>query len=325
MLHRASLGSLFAYVSCPGTGTDFQEARTSGNIRAGTALRNNRKRLIEMFEVHHMKRSDFDTVAEWTRAEGWNPGLSDVECFWMSDPSGFYMGKLDGVPVTSISAIRYGQSFAFVGFYLCHPEYRGKGFGMWTWQHVVDKLDVATIGLDGVIEQQANYTRSGFTFAHRNIRFGGTPSVGTDSDIDIRTLASDRIRAVDHYDRACFGVDRIAFLETWLSTRDHLFMGAWNEGTLTGYGVARPAHEGTRIGPLFADDDIIAAALFDALVSDTPAGPVYLDIPEPNEAAQAMARARGLEPVSETARMYKGASWLLPLEKVFGITTLELG
>ena len=52
---------------------------------------------------------------------------------------------------------------------------------------------------------------------------------------------------------------------------------------------------------------------------------VFLDPPEPNGPAVALAKRYGLEPVFETARMYRGAVPELPLEKIFGITTFELG
>ena len=265
-----------------------------------------------MFEVHHMKRTEFDTAVEWALAEGWNLGFEDADCFWTTDPFGFFVGKLDGVPVTAMSAVRYDQTFAFVGFYLCHPEHRGRGLGLQTWQHVMDDLDVATVGLDSVVQQQDNYIKSGFAPAHRNIRYQGTPVANPVPKIDIRTMGSDRLRVVDHYDRACFGCDRLAFLETWLSARGHLILGVWEKETLQGYGVARPCHNGTRIGPLFADNGDIASALFDALIAGSDPGPVYLDVPEPNEAARAMAQQRGLDAVSETVRMYRGAAWDTP-------------
>lgn len=278
-----------------------------------------------MFEVHHMKRIEFDTAVDWALAEGWNLGFGDADCFWTTDPFGFFVGKLDGVPVTAISAVRYDPTFAFIGFYLCHREHRGQGLGLQTWQHVMNQLDAATVGLDSVIQQHDNYAKSGFTAAHRNIRYQGTPTAKPVPDIDIRTMGSDRLKVVDHYDRLCFGCDRLAFLESWLSTRGHLILGVWEKDTLRGYGVARACNNGTRIGPLFADSNDVACGLFDALVAGSDPGPVYLDVPEPNEAAQVMARERGLEAASETVRMYRGAAWPLPLEKIFGITTLELG
>jgi hypothetical protein len=52
---------------------------------------------------------------------------------------------------------------------------------------------------------------------------------------------------------------------------------------------------------------------------------VYLDVPMPNADALALARAQGLHGVFETARMYAGAAPACELQRVYGITTFELG
>ena len=54
-------------------------------------------------------------------------------------------------------------------------------------------------------------------------------------------------------------------------------------------------------------------------------GPVFLDVPVPNTEGIALARDLGLEPVFETARMYRGPDPGLRLDRVFGITSFELG
>jgi GNAT acetyltransferase-like protein len=54
-------------------------------------------------------------------------------------------------------------------------------------------------------------------------------------------------------------------------------------------------------------------------------GDVFIDVPEPNRAAVELATARGLVPVFETARMYSGPIRPLAVERVFGVTSLELG
>ena len=57
-----------------------------------------------------------------------------------------------------------------------------------------------------------------------------------------------------------------------------------------------------------------------------PAGDaVYLDLPEPNAAARALAARHDLQPVFETARMYAGGALALPLQHIYGITSFELG
>ena len=52
---------------------------------------------------------------------------------------------------------------------------------------------------------------------------------------------------------------------------------------------------------------------------------MFLDVPEPNRDAVALARSRGLAPVFETARMYTGAVRDVAIHRIFGVTTFELG
>ena len=75
-----------------------------------------------------------------------------------------------------------------------------------------------------------------------------------------------------------------------------------------------------------ADGPTIAESLYDALTGAVPAGdPVYLDVPLPNDAARGLAAAKGLTPGFETARMYTGPAPDVELERVYGVTTFELG
>jgi hypothetical protein len=50
-----------------------------------------------------------------------------------------------------------------------------------------------------------------------------------------------------------------------------------------------------------------------------------VDVPEPNHNAIALAKAHWLVPVFETARMYSGLIRPVLLERLFGVTTFELG
>ncbi len=66
-----------------------------------------------------------------------------------------------------------------------------------------------------------------------------------------------------------------------------------------------------------ADDPALAESLFDALQAYVPAGvAVYLDVPEPNAAAVALAERHGMVVAFETARMYTGRAPALPLRRL---------
>jgi hypothetical protein len=97
------------------------------------------------------------------------------------------------------------------------------------------------------------------------------------------------------------------------------------DGGLAGWGVIRPCRKGRKIGPLAADDRATAEVVLSALLASVGGGEIFLDVPSINRDAVALAQDLGLAPVFETARMYTGAILPLRLERVFGVTTFELG
>ena len=121
------------------------------------------------YTIRVMTRQEVDIVIDWAAAEGWNTGLYDADCFYAADPNGFLIGLLGDKPVATVSVVKYGDSFGFLGFYIVKPEHRGKGYGIQIWNAGLTYLSGRTIGLDGVVSQQSNYKKSGFTLAYRNI------------------------------------------------------------------------------------------------------------------------------------------------------------
>ena len=128
------------------------------------------------------------------------------------------------------------------------------------------------------------------------------------------------------YDRSFFPGDRAQFLRGWLDQPDSTALGIMQNNMLVGYGVIRLCHTGYKIGPLFTDQPSLAEALFVALQSTVAAGtPIYLDVPEINVVAVNLAEKYEMKRVFETARMYTQACPELPYDRLFGVTTFELG
>jgi hypothetical protein len=116
------------------------------------------------------------------------------------------------------------------------------------------------------------------------------------------------------------------FLESWLTAPGHrAFVRHADDGRLSGYAVIRPARDSLRVGPLFADSDDDARALFTALAAEAAGRPVAIDVPETNAGAVALVEKLGLTPSFETARMYTGPVRAFAGERVHGVTSLELG
>jgi len=271
--------------------------------------------------------ADVERMLDWAAAEGWNPGLDDARAFRAADPGGFFTSWRGGAPVAAISVVRYDSSFGFLGLYLVRPEWRGRGVGLALWREALARRPAALVGLDGVVAQQANYVKSGFRLAYRNIRFGGTAPVAAKAGANAGQVAAaqldfDRVAA---YDRRCFPAPRPDFLHRWVAPGKGAAYVAMAEGRVAGMGVIRACRQGFKIGPLFADDERTADAIFRGLCAQAPGAAIFLDVPEPHVAACRLAQRHGLAPVFETARMYSGAPPAIDLARVFGVTTLELG
>ena len=279
--------------------------------------------------IRPMSRADLDRALDWAASEGWNPGLDDAAPFLAADPQGFLMGFLGAEPVSCISVVAYGAAYGFLGFYICRPDYRGQGHGLAIWQAGMTRLGERVIGLDGVVEQQARYAKSGFVLAHRNIRFGGTARADAVADSRIVECVPGHptglAGSIVAYDRGVQPAPRETFLRAWLTPPGRRTLAYVEANSICGYACVRECREGYKIGPLFADTPDIAERLFSALTAPLAGAPVFLDVPEPNAQAVALAKRHGLEPVFETARMYRGPAPALPLERTFGITTFELG
>jgi GNAT superfamily N-acetyltransferase len=276
--------------------------------------------------IRTMRRAELDISVAWAAAEGWNPGRHDADCFYAADPGGFLIGLLDDEPISVLSVVKYGERFGFLGFYIVKPEYRGRGYGMQIWNAGLAYLAGRTIGLDGVVAQQGNYAKSGFTLAYRNIRFRGRATGDRQpapQTVPLSALPFDELLA---YDQPYFPEGRTAFLRCWISQPEHQALAIRQDDRLAGYGVLRRCREGYKVGPLIADSPALAERLFVAFKAAAPEDePIFLDVPAVNRPALDMAHRHAMSVVFETARMYKGQAPALPLERLFGVTTFELG
>jgi ribosomal protein S18 acetylase RimI-like enzyme len=270
-----------------------------------------------------MSEADLALALEWAAAEGWNPGLHDAHCFYSADPQGFFVGERDGLPIGCVSAVRYGSGFGFLGLYIVKAEHRGQGFGLVLWRAALDHLGDRVIGLDGVVAQQENYRRSGFRLAFRNIRQKGRG--GGEAPPGLTELAAVPIGEILRYDETAFPAPRAEFLKSWISQPGSVALGVVDGRRLEGYGVLRACREGFKIGPLFADDEKTADRLAAGLMAHAPGAPVFLDTPEANPGALALAARYAMAPVFETARMLKNGAPAMQVERCFGVTTFELG
>lgn len=278
------------------------------------------------YKIRTATKEDIAFAVSLAKAEGWNPGLRDEEAFYNADPNGFLVGTLNGELIACISAVSYKNSFGFIGFYIVVPKHRGKGYGLKIWNAAVEKLSGLLVGLDGVVDQQDNYKKSGFQFAYKNRRFHGVSRKLEKRSDSLRQYTSKDWNNVIAFDREYFPADRSRFLSKWLTLEGHQTLLYKHEDKLLGYGTIRPCDEGYKIGPLFANTPDTAEAILTHLIDLIPEGQAYyLDVPDPNKDAMQLAEKFTMQEVFETARMYQGKAPSLSVDRTYGVTTFELG
>lgn len=278
------------------------------------------------YKIRPVSQAELEIAISWAAKEGWNPGLYDVEAFHAADPQGFLMGFLDNEPISAISVVAYDDTFGFLGLYIVKPEYRSQGYGYKLWKEALKHLPTQNIGLDGVVAEQDTYKKTGFTLIYRNIRYEGVGSEKQESPLsNIVPLSKLPFSQLLAYDNQIFPVSRPSFLKKWIKQPESLSIGWVEDEQLRGYGMVRKCQVGYKVGPLFTDNKQIAKTLFDQMRIFVGNNPIFLDTPEVNQAAVKLAESYNMKPMFETARMYTKEEPNVPIEKVFGVTTFELG
>ena len=283
----------------------------------------------EELELKKLEKHEVRILVNWAKKEGWNPGASDFEVFWKTDPDGFYGFYFHQQLIAAGAIISYHQKFGFMGLFIVHPNFRGQGIGKKLWylrrDLLIERLDQgATIGMDGVVEMQPFYEKGGFQIAFKDERY---QCIGKTMTIDsaVSSVNKGDFKKLIDYDLSCFGYDRKEFLENWLMIPDSKSFKFMVNEAFMGYAVIRKVDPGFKIGPLFADNDEIAEALFQACLNSAAGASVFLDIPVINQGAVDLVKQYQAKYTFECARMYYGSFPKMAVEKVYGITTFELG
>lgn len=287
---------------------------------------------MEYAESLQFQKLDYEglkTLVEWAEQEGWNPGPYDAEVYWATDLDGYY-GYFDkGKLIAGGSIVSYNQEFGFMGFFIVKPEYRAAGIGRKLWHERRDTLlnrlhPNASIGMDGVVDMQGFYQRGGFEIAYKDERY---ERMGERFPIDsnIAAIANEDIAAILDYDKQCFGYSRPQFLLPWLKMPESKTFKYTNDGQLSGFAIVRKANTGYKVCPLFADTPEVAEELYKACLNSANGEPLYLDIPMVNTVAISLVGKYGAKYVFECARMYLGTPPAVDMNKIYGITTFELG
>ena len=284
---------------------------------------------IDELQFQKLDLDGVKTLVRWAEEEGWNPGPNDADVYYTTDPDGFYGYYNEGKQIAGGSIVSYNKEFGFMGFFIVKPEFRSLGIGRKIWYQRRDMLlsrlnKNAPIGMDGVIAMQPFYKKGGFEILFRDERY---ERIGTKftTDKNISSISDEDVDSILAYDKQCFGFSRPQFLKPWLKLPGNKTFKYVEDGKLRGFAMVRKANKGYKVCPLFADNDLIAEELYKACLNSVVDEPLYLDIPVINKDAVNIIKKYNATYVFECARMYYGKPPEVDINKIFGITTFELG
>lgn len=275
-------------------------------------------------------------LVEWAADEGWNPGRHDPDCFWAADPDGFVAVEIDGQLAAGGSIVSYGGRYGFMGFFIVRRDLRGRGIGRQLWharkRMLANRLDAgAPIGMDGVFAMEPFYARGGFVREHRELRFEAAASRAPASrathlpGASLMRIGHSVPDEVIRYDSLHFPGPREGLMRCWLSQPGSISVAATEHASVVGLAVARHARTGMRIGPLFADTPQIAESLLQHILDACAGMPVHLDVPERNSDAMSLAQRHGMREIFGCSKMTLGTPPALPWNRIYGVTSFELG
>lgn len=264
--------------------------------------------------------AELDLILDWATREGWNPGLDDAAAFHAADPAGFFVAEQNEQPVAAISVVNHDRNIAFLGLYLCLPDWRGRGIGLRLWHHALEHAGGRSVILEGVAAQQGNYAKSGFRKLGETRRWEGVfPDPGQS---DVRPVQDDDLSQLLALDAPATGYSRQAFLQAWVQPGKTRRSFIAEDGT--GFATARACRDGCKIGPVIAQDAEAALRLASAAAQHFGQTRAIIDVPAQNSAFASVLAELGFDNSFTTARMVRGTP-PSPTAPVFATATLELG
>lgn len=216
----------------------------------------------------------------------------------------------------------FGDALARIGLVIVSPECQGQGIGRRLMARLLDDSAERPIVLLATEAGKPLYESLGFTTFDRSQQFQGLYQGGVaERDLRISTVSQVDIERIAEMDLSAFGAPRASILRDLAQTGETAVLT--EGGEIAGYAMARPFGRGTVIGPIVAETEGNAVALFHALARP---GFVRVDCPASAGVLIEALIASGLRDAGVSAVMARGA-WHPPSSAatVFGLASHALG
>jgi GNAT superfamily N-acetyltransferase len=259
--------------------------------------------------IRPLTPSDLDGALTLSTTNGWNQRAEDWRMLLHIAPEGSFAAVADGRVVGTAIGIDYVR-FGWIAMMLVDPAHRGRGLGARLLERAMQTIPgTRPIRLDATPLGRPLYQRYGFEDeAALSRHVAETPAreplaVPHPTGQSIRPLTAAELPTVMEQDTRVFGGNRHRVIE-WMLDGAPQF--AWVADDSLGrpqYCLGRAGLLFDQIGPVVAQDPVVAKALVGAALRHATARPVAIDAFDAHETFAAWLRGAGFQAQRPLYRM----------------------
>nr|BBH86943.1 N-acetyltransferase [Thermosporothrix sp. COM3] len=235
-----------------------------------------------------------------------------------------------GELLSSAAIFPYGQTLAWLGMVIVHPDHQRRGLGRAVVQQCIDQVQSPqrAIKLIATAEGALLYSRLGFQTVGINRKFLCDSSIASPEPTgryQVQPLRQSDLATVVALDEAAIGAERSAFLAAHITYAQQAVLLRDSSGIAVGYALSVPATGMLVIGPVVAPDTEAALLMVHELCK-THRGTLRIDVPQPLEPfCRGLAR-HGFQLADEPPIMaYNAAALPEPSRTLFAIASQAYG
>ncbi len=232
-----------------------------------------------MIKYRTMHADDIPEGLKLCRKAKWNQLESDWQIFLQHSPGACMVATFQDQIVGTVTTIRYGYSFSWIGMVLVDPDFRQKGIGQQLLQEALQLLQAEeTVKLDATPAGREVYLKLNFVDEYPLSRMNRLLAKEIPHSTSARAILKEDLPGLIEFDSTIFGADR-SFLLEWMLEKAPEFAFLVEDGKeIKGYVMGRYGYDFIHIGPIIAQSIDTAQDLLIAALKKCAGRPVILDV-----------------------------------------------
>lgn len=232
-----------------------------------------------MIKYRTMNSADIADGLKLCRKAKWNQLEPDWQIFLQHSPGACMVATFQDQIVGTLTTIKYGHSFSWIGMVLVDPDFRRKGIGQQLLQEALQLLQAEeTVKLDATPAGREVYLKLNFVDEYPLTRMNGMLTEEIFHPARARAILKEDLPRLIEFDSKIFGANRSSLLNwMWEKASGFAFL-IEAENEIKGYAMGRYGHDFIHIGPIIAQNIGIAQDLLIAALNKCAGSPVIIDV-----------------------------------------------